>query len=270
MEAGINPQRLILTDAVAAEVQAALQRMEDEKWPARIWDNDARLWSSEPEHVREISQRLGWLQLPVRAISEVGALAEFGRAVREDCDRVVLLGMGGSSLAPWSFADIFGAVPGYPVLTVLDSTAPSEVLAAPDGTPLQRCCFIVSSKSGTTVETRSAFEYFWAEAVHALGAEAADHFVVITDPGTPLAELGRERELRAVFLNWPDLGGRYSALSYFGLVPAAAIGLPVQGMLEPAKEMADACAAEVPARHNPAAALYVRYIRRNLLPDEGA
>ncbi len=256
MLSATNPQTMILPDQIAQGVQAVLRRMQDEAWAARVWRGDAHLWRSEPEHIAEISARLGWLQLPVRMLPEMPRLTSVAEDARSRFDRVVLLGMGGSSLAPWCFAAIFGAVEGYPELAVLDSTVPDDVLAATGDTPVDRCLFIVSSKSGTTTETRSAFELFWQEVVTAVGEEAAgDHFIVITDPDTPLADLARERGARAVFANWADIGGRYSALSYFGLVPAALIGLPVRRMVERAGEMAGACVPEVPIEQNRAALL---------------
>lgn len=256
MAAEINPQTLMLPDAIAEDLQAALTRMADEDWVGRIWREDAHLWRDEPEHVEEISNRLGWLHLPERASAEIRRLTDLGEQVRAQFDRIVLLGMGGSSLAPWCFGEVFGRAPGYPELSVLDSTVPADVLAATGGTPRERCGFIVSSKSGTTTETLSAFEHFWAQ-VSALPHvdDPGAQFVVITDPDTPLAELGAERGVRAVLTNWPDIGGRYSALSLFGLVPAALLGLPLRPLLDMAAEMAAACRPEVAPADNPGAEL---------------
>ena len=230
--------------------------MVDEDWVGRIWRGDAHLWRDEPEHVAEISNRLGWLRLPEHAVSEVARLTDLGEQVRAQFDRIVLLGMGGSSLAPWCFGEVFGHAPGYPELRVLDSTVPADVLAATGDTPLERCGFIVSSKSGTTIETLAAFEYFWAKMSAAAHVEdAGAHFMIITDPDTPLAELGEERKVRAVLTNRPDLGGRYSALSLFGLAPAALLGLPIRPLLDMAAEMAAACGPEVAPTDNPGAEL---------------
>ena len=251
-----NPQDMMLPGEIAQRVQAALARMQEEGWTERVWREDAHLWRDEPDHVEEISTRLGWLQLPVRVMPELPKLTSIAQQARGEFERVVLLGMGGSSLAPWCFAEILGAAEGYPELAVLDSTVPADVLAATGGTSIDRCLFIVSSKSGTTTETRSAFEFFWQEMVTAVGEQAAgDHFIAITDPDTPLAELARARGARAIFANWADIGGRYSGLSYFGLAPAALIGAPVQRMVELASEMAGACVPEVPAEQNPGAVL---------------
>ncbi len=256
MPPATNPQTMMLPDDIAQRVRATLARMQDESWTARVWREDARLWRSEPEHVAEISSRLGWLQLPARVAPELSKLTSVAEDARGEFDRVVLLGMGGSSLAPRCLAEIVGAAEGYPELAVLDSTVPADVLAATGDAPIHRCLFIVSSKSGTTTETRSAFEFFWQEVVTAVGEQAAGaHFIAITDPDTPLAALARERGARAIFANWADIGGRYSALSYFGLVPAALIGLPAERMVARASEMAGGCAAEVPVEQNPGAVL---------------
>lgn len=237
MDGSINTQTMTLTEDLERDIRAALDRMVDENWVARIWDLDATLWRCEAEHVREIRNRLGWLHLSTRTTPKVEMLRDFGRSVRAEFDRVVLLGMGGSSLAPWCFADIFGVAEGHPELTVLDSTVPAEVLAATAATPLQRCLFIVSSKSGTTTETRALFDYFWDE-VFGLTGDPGGSFVIITDPGSPLLRLGDEREVRAALENWQDIGGRYSALSFFGMVPAAISGHPVRSILRGAGEMA--------------------------------
>ncbi|HCA47875.1 MAG TPA: glucose-6-phosphate isomerase [Armatimonadetes bacterium] len=228
--------------------------MTEENWIARVWNADATLWRSEPEHVQEITNRLGWLHLPTRIMPQVEMLQEFSGSLREEFDRIVLLGMGGSSLAPWCFNEIFGAMPDHPAFSVLDSTVPDDVLTVNRGTPLDRCLFIVSSKSGTTSETDAFFDYFYGE-VGARKEEAGENFVIITDPGSPLLRTGDERQVRAVFENWQDIGGRYSALSYFGMVPAALMGLPLRRIIERAEEMANACSPEAPADENPGAAL---------------
>ncbi len=252
MDGSMNTQMMMLTEELEGGIRDALVRMVDENWIARIWDADATLWSSEPEHVKEIRNRLGWLHLPTRTMPRVEMLRDF--AAREQFDRIVLLGMGGSSLAPWCFAQIFGAMPGYPELRVLDSTVPAEVLSVTGDLPPERCLFVVASKSGTTGEARSFFDHFYAE-VSAATDDPGENFVIITDPGSPLLEVGDERNVRGAFENWQDIGGRYSALSLFGMVPAALMGLPMRRMLEHASEMAAACSPEAPADESPGAAL---------------
>jgi glucose-6-phosphate isomerase len=254
MDATVNRQILVLSEDMETEIRDAANRMEEENWIARIWDVDAELWRSEPEHVEEISNRLGWLHLPTRVMPKVPMLNDFAESARGEFEHVVLLGMGGSSLAPWCFSDIFGSPEGFPELTVLDSTVPEEVLAATGDHAPQDCLFIVASKSGTTAETRGFFDHFWAE-VSAAKDEPGENFVIITDPGSPLLDVAEERRARAAFENWEDIGGRYSGLSYFGMVPAALMGLPLRMILEQASEMAGACAPEKPLDENPGATL---------------
>ncbi len=197
----------------------------------RMRQRDHTLWKPDP---REISDRLGWLQSPMTMadrLPEIGAFVEDVRA--EGFRFVLLLGMGGSSLAPEVFRRIFGSAPGFLDLAVLDSTDPGAVLGFAERLDLNRTLFIVSTKSGGTVETFSFLRYFYNLAADRLGAgEAGRHFAAITDPGSALAELAAARRFRHSFLNDPEIGGRYSALSFFGLVPAALIGMDTRRLLE--------------------------------------
>jgi len=230
--------------------QAVAQRLvelERADVPKRIWGRDPTVWKPDPS-TREISDRLAWLNVGEVMAQQVKPLAAFAEEIRREFDRVVLCGMGGSSLAPEVLWRTFGRQTGYPALAVLDSTDPRAVTAALPGGDLERTLFLVSSKSGTTQETDCLYRYFWERA----GGRGAQ-FVAITDPDTPLAKLAAERRFRRTFLNPKDIGGRYSALSYFGLVPAALIGIDVGQLLHRAHRMAEACAAWVPARQNPAA-----------------
>jgi transaldolase/glucose-6-phosphate isomerase len=152
--------------------------------------------------------------------------------------------MGGSSLAPLVFADSFGRRPGYPTLEVLDSTEPSSVLAVEEEADLSRSLFIVSSKSGSTLEPNVFFDYFYARAEKALGGKAGERFVVVSDPGSPLEKEAARRRVRRIFPGDPDIGGRYSALSNFGLVPAALAGVDVAEMLRRARAMMALCRQE--------------------------
>ncbi len=213
----------------------------------RMWAREPGLWSSEPPAQREIAARLGWLDLPRTMAAGTGELAAFAAEVRAaGFTRVVLLGMGGSSLAPETFARTFGVRPGFPSLTVLDSTDPAFIAEVESAAPLKQTFFLVSSKSGTTLETADLYAYFWDRT----GGRGAQ-FAAITDPGTPLARLARERGLRRVFENPPDIGGRYSALSYFGLVPAALLGVDLAALLSRAARMADACGPGADPAANP-------------------
>jgi glucose-6-phosphate isomerase len=230
-------------DAGAADL---LQREGADK-TRRLFARDPALWTRDPSAQREVADRLGWLELPRTMAAQAGDLAGFaGEVRRAGYTRVVLLGMGGSSLAPETFSRVFGAAAGYPALAVLDSTDPGFIAEVEHGSPLGATFFVVSSKSGTTLESSDLFSYFWDRA----GARG-EQFAAITDPGTPLAGLARERKLRRVFENPPDIGGRYSALSYFGLVPAALLGIDLAALLERAARMAEACAAPPGGGGNP-------------------
>lgn len=220
-----------------------------ERFSSRLWEKDATLWSSTP--VAELSDRMGWLELPETMVKQVAELRAFADTVKADGIRqVVLLGMGGSSLAPEVFQKTFGNDSGYPALLVLDSTHPAAVTSVAAQVDLPRSLFIVSSKSGTTIETNSFFYYFW-DKLKQLTGQPGQHFVAITDPGTPLEALAQERQFRAVFKAPEDVGGRYSALTVFGLLPAAVIGVNVEEILSRARRMSEACGANVPEDQNP-------------------
>ena len=220
-------------------VEARLRAWEEQDVVARLWAKDHTLWAAEP--VPEISDRLGWLTLPGAMRPEVPALEEFAAEVAADgVTRVVLLGMGGSSLAPEVFARTLGHRLGYPELLVLDSTHPGAVRAVDRRTDPAATLFLISSKSGTTIEPLSFFHHCWAR-VSAATPHPGRHFAAITDPGTSLAGLAEARGFRRVFRAAPDVGGRFSALSHFGLVPAALIGADVSGLLDRAEQMAEAC-----------------------------
>jgi len=203
----------------------------------RLWNKDAKLWAHEP--AAEISDRLGWLDQPVLMQDQAEDILAFAEEVRsERFSHAVVLGMGGSSLAPDVFQKTFGSQTGYPKLLVLDSTHPASVLAVEKSIDLARTLFIVSSKSGTTVEPLSFFRYFWAKAGK-LSDSPGRNFAAITDPGTPLVDLAMERKFRRVFLADPNVGGRFSALTPFGLVPAALTGMDIRVLLERAVNAAE-------------------------------
>lgn len=213
--------------AVADEVRRTLR---ENRIVERIRQKDHTVWKPEP---KEIANRLGWLESPQamqRRLSEIEAVVA---GIRDDrYTFALLLGMGGSSLAPEVFRRVFGVVDGFPDLAVLDSTDPGAVLSYAEHLDLRRTLFIVSTKSGGTVETFSFLRYFYNLVAENLGAEEAGrHFIAITDPGSALAEVAATRRFRHAFLNDPDIGGRYSALSCFGLFPAALIGMDVKRLL---------------------------------------
>jgi len=227
-------------------VALRLAELERTDVPKRIWGHDPTVWKPDPS-TPEISDRLGWLNVGEMMAQQVKALSGFADEIRREFDHVVLCGMGGSSLAPEVLWRTFGHRQGYPALTVLDSTDPRAVAAALADGDATRTLFLVSSKSGTTQETDCLYRHFWDRT----GGRGAQ-FVAITDPDTPLAALAATRQFRRTFLNPKDIGGRYSALSYFGLVPAALIGVDVSQLLHRAHRMSEACAAFVPAGQNPA------------------
>jgi len=216
----------------------------------RLWDRDHTLWSEEPRS--ELTDRLGWLGLPQSMHDEITTLDAFAREIcAEDMRHAVLLGMGGSSLAPEVFQETFGNRTGYPELIVLDSTHPESVLKVERRIDLAHTLFLVASKSGSTLETLSFFRYFWQQVASASG-EPGRRFVAITDPGSSLAELAAERGFRRVFETPPEVGGRYSALTFFGLVPAALIGLDIHSLLDQAGSMSATTRLSPPGVDNPA------------------
>ncbi|MDO9516286.1 MAG: hypothetical protein Q7J01_09335 [Syntrophales bacterium] len=217
-------------------VERGLAAVSDERIVARIWAHDHTVWNPNPA---EIKNRLGWLHsvgVMSRNIQQLTELADTVRA--EGCTHVLLLGMGGSSLAAGVLAKTFGPKSGYPELVVLDSTDPGAVLACWKQCDPARSLFIVSTKSGTTVETLSFFKFFYNRVVDLLGEErAGQHFIAITDPGSPLTSLAERCRFRTTFLNDPHIGGRYSALSCFGLVPAVLTGIDLNLLLKRAAIM---------------------------------
>jgi transaldolase/glucose-6-phosphate isomerase len=197
----------------------------------RLTERDATLWKSDPAHARVIGNRLGWLDLPAWLAERAPELADFSAQVRADgFTRVLLLGMGGSSLAPEVLKRCMTAGPGAPILDVLDSTDPAAVRSAEASAHLDRTLFLVASKSGTTIETMSQYKYFRGRLEREGVEHAGAQFVAITDPGSPLEAQGQADGFRRVFLNPPDVGGRYSALSYFGMVPAALLNLDLRSL----------------------------------------
>ena len=230
-------------------VERRLKEWQESQFAGRLWKKDHTLWSKELQP--ELADRLGWLELPVTMEKQVAELTSFADKAKADgIKHVVLLGMGGSSLAPEVFQQTFGNAAGYPELQVLDSTHPAAVQAIESRIDLARTLFVVSSKSGTTTETNSFFFYFW-DKLKQLKNDPGFHFVAITDPGTPLEKLAKERNFRATFNAIEDVGGRYSALTMFGLVPAALIGADVGAVLARARRMSEACGAVVPEGNNP-------------------
>lgn len=233
--------------------EAALRGLDREAVVRRLWARDWTVWKDED---REISNRLGWLEAPRSAAAVVPALEAFAAAVRADgLDRAVVLGMGGSSLAPDVFARLFPTAPNGLALEVLDTTEPGAVAAAAARLDPGRTLFLVSSKSGSTAELVALLAFFYDRSVRASGRDGAGRrFAAITDPGSPLEGLAGSLGFRKVFAGRPDIGGRFSALSAFGLLPAALKGLDIGRLLERAREAAADGRAET-AVGNPGAVL---------------
>jgi len=223
-------------------VEKTLVKLRDKRVISRIWAHDHTVWKPEPT---EITNRLGWLHSPEMMGDSIQRLETLVDAVLDSgYTHALLLGMGGSSLAPEVFRKTFGVKEGFLDLAVLDSTDPGAVLAYTELLDPARTLFIVSTKSGTTVETLSFFKFFYNWMSDSVGKkEAGEHFIAITDPGSSLVDLAERYDFRNTFLNDPNIGGRYSALSYFGLVPAVLIGVDVQTLLDRAMTMACNCEA---------------------------
>lgn len=227
-----------LSDAVHGRIS----RFNESDFAVRLWKREPSLWKDDEEHQRVASRRLGWLASVGVMQSSAADLRGFAAAARADgLKTAVLLGMGGSSLCPEVFSRIFGPAGDALRLLVLDTTDPASILAAEREADPASSLYLVSSKSGTTVETLSLYRHFRARLEGAGAASPGSHFVAITDPGSPLERLAGDEGFRHCFRNMPDIGGRYSALSFFGLVPAALLGMNLGRLLDRAARMASLC-----------------------------
>ena len=219
-----------------------------------LFRHDPGTWSADASVQQKISQRLGWLDAPRAMVEAIPRLRRFADEVTSDgYTHVVLLGMGGSSLAPEVLRTVVGVAAGRPAFTMLDSTDPAAI--ADVRCPPGRTLFVLASKSGTTIEPNSLAAYFHQQLAKAGVASPASHFVAITDPGTELAARASAERFRDAFLNPADIGGRYAALSLFGLVPAALMGQPLDALLDSGIAMTDACGTAGEVMVNPGASL---------------
>lgn len=242
-----------LPPAFHEQVCLALDELDRNRVIQRLWEKDHRLWKDEPS---EITNRLGWLTVHEQMRDQLDSLKNcVTEAQAQNITDVVLLGMGGSSLGPEVLRASFGSSKGFPRLWVLDSTVPGWVRSVTNALSPSKTWFIVASKSGGTIEVLSLFAHFWEVMHKATKHRAGDHFIAITDPGTGLEQLAREHGFRQIFTNPPDIGGRYSVLSLFGLVPAALLGLDVSKLLDRATGMAAQCKTQNPLEANPGAYL---------------
>jgi len=244
----LNAMSYKLPAELEKDVQAAIEEWREEGKVRRLWAADASLWTEEDE-----SKWVGWLGIVDQQLKGVAHLQDFADEVKQArFSDVLLLGMGGSSLGPEVFGETFGSKPGYPKLHVLDSTDPEQIRHFEARVDLGRTLFLVSSKSGSTLEPNIFKQYFFERAKQAVGTtEAPKRFVAITDPGSSLEKVALTEGFRRIFHGDPSIGGRYSVLSAFGMVPAAAIGIDARAFLESTAEMVRSCAASAPPVENP-------------------
>ncbi len=244
----LNAMSYKLPEAIDTAVKAAVEDWRKEGKIRRLWHADASLWTEADE-----AKWLGWLNVVDEQLKGVAALENFAADVRRaGFSDVMLLGMGGSSLGPEVFAETFGSKPGYPKLHVLDSTDPAQIRTFESRIDIKNTLFLVSSKSGSTLEPNIFKQYFFDRTTAAVGAEEAPRrFVAITDPGSAVERMARSEGFRAVHHGLPSIGGRYSVLSNFGMIPAAAIGVEPRAFLEATAEMVRSCAPSSPPLENP-------------------
>lgn len=237
-----------------SKVTTALGRLDEENVVARMWRHDATLWKTDPAHQKLIGNSLGWLNVADSMRQKADELIAFAEEIRTaGFTDVVLLGMGGSSLCSEVLRQVFGTRPGFLRLHVLDSTVPARVRALEQTIDLAKTLFIVASKSGSTIEPQMFFRYFFNRVRALKGAAAGQHFIAITDPGTMMEGQAKEAGFRRIILNPADIGGRFSALSNFGVVPAALIGVDIRMMLDRVLHSVHSCSADMPTLSMPGA-----------------
>lgn len=248
----MNSFRYHLPDGLRSTVEAALTAWDQGGNTARLWRRDASLWTGSGE-----DKWLGWLSLAIDQQAHLDGM----RGIRADVQRerfrhILLLGMGGSSLFPEVLTETFGQLPGFPKLAILDSTDPSQIRTIESRIDLAHTLFFVSSKSGSTLEPNVFFQYFFQRVADTVGPEqAGSRFVAVTDPGSALERTAAKKKFRAIHAGVPSVGGRYSALSHFGMAPAAAMGIDVAEFLSRTAEMAAACSPDRSAKDNPGVSL---------------
>jgi transaldolase/glucose-6-phosphate isomerase len=242
----INPGNL------KKEVEAGSTEWNGKQAAKRLFEKDASLWKTDEENVKSINNRLGWLDVPTNAKE----LVDFATQIKnENYKHAVLLGMGGSSLCSEVARQTFAPGDGYPALLVLDNTSPDAILHIQKQIDLSKTLFIAASKSGGTMETVSFFKYFYNQLEQTGFADPGKNFVAITDDGTPLVRMASDMKFRRVFINRGDIGGRYSVLSDFGLLPMALMGIDIEAMLASTTQMKNSCDPKVALADNPGASL---------------
>jgi transaldolase / glucose-6-phosphate isomerase len=248
MSANVSLQTSKLPEPLAGQVKANIEDWRSGDKVRRFWQHDASLWTSTDE-----ANWMGWLDITADQIAQSEKLgAAVTEVKQENFSDILLLGMGGSSLCPDVLKATFGKVAGFPELHVLDSTDPAQVKAFEQSVDLPKTLFIVSSKSGTTLEPNIFKQYFFERAKQTVGADkAGSRFIAITDPGSKMQQVAERDRFRHIFFGLASIGGRYSALSNFGVVPAGLMGLDLKRFLGRAQEMVEACGAAIPAEQNP-------------------
>jgi transaldolase/glucose-6-phosphate isomerase len=244
----VNKQTYKLPKELASAVAASLDDWKNNNKVARLWQKDASLWSGTDE-----SNWLGWLTITEEQLARLDALKQIAEDVRKArFKHALLLGMGGSSLCPEVLRMTFGKIKGFPELHVLDSTDPAQIQAIEAKVDLKSTICIVSSKSGSTLEPNIYKQYFFERVKAKVGEkEVGNRFIAVTDPGSKMQQVAEADKFRKIFMGVPGIGGRYSAISNFGMVPAAVMGLDVAKFLKNTEEMVKACGASSPADSNP-------------------
>src|SRR5579863_7201240 len=234
----MNGQTYKLPKPLAESVKTNLDDWQSADKVRKLWQRDASLWTKDDE-----ASWLGWLDITEEQIAHVGDLRKLAEEAKAGgFSDILLLGMGGSSLCPEVFAKTFGRIAGSPQLHVLDSTDPAQIKAFDSQINPAKTLFVVSSKSGSTLEPNIFKQYFFERTKQTVGADkAGNHFIAITDPGSKMEQVAKADGFRHVFYGLPSIGGRYSALSDFGIVPAALIGLDLKKFLDRTAAMVEAC-----------------------------
>lgn len=248
----MNTQANPMAEGIIREGEIKLENLD---FNTKFWAKDPTLWKQDKEHKEFIVKFLGWQKVYDWTLERIEEVLSFANDVKQNFKYCVIMGMGGSSLAPEVFRTVFGKQNGWPELLVLDTTNPDWIGAARERINPAETLFIFASKSGGTVEPSSQFAYFWDEVKKAGIKEPGKNFAAITDPGTGLEALAKKQHFRKTFLNPADIGGRFSALSMFGIVPAAIMGVDVKQILTVAKEQAATFGPDAPVKDNAAVKL---------------
>ena len=255
--AGRHEKRQVLSLGKAqSDASRALKKIEQDKWIPRVWSKDALVWKTDEDHQKIIKNSLGWLTVMNTVLRKKTLLFDIAKDVKKaKFTHILLLGMGGSSLCPEVLRLTFGKKKGFPDFAILDSTEPASVAERAARSKPEKTLYIVASKSGSTSEPNAFLAYFFDQVKKKKGDKAGENFIAITDPGTTMERIAKEKKFRHIVLNPPDIGGRFSALSFFGMLPAALMGLDAQAILESGARMAAACSPFVPVSNNPGAEL---------------